>query len=82
MFKLEYLKILHNSLEKIAFLKYNKLRLIKSYLESLPNSVFVRMTGSGSALVVYFQSKERCDVAKKQFLRRYKNYWCIASKTI
>ena len=40
------------------------------------------MTGSGSALVAYFISKERCDNAKKQFNKTYKNYWCIASKTI
>ena len=40
------------------------------------------MTGSGSAMVAYFQSKERCDNAKKQFNKKYKNYWCIASKTI
>ena len=27
-------------------------------------------------------SKERCDNAKKQFNKEYKNYWCISSKTI
>ncbi len=40
------------------------------------------MTGSGSILVAYFQSKERCERAKKRFNKKYKNYWCIASKTI
>jgi len=40
------------------------------------------MTGSGSAIVAYFQSKERCENAKKKFNKRYKNYWCITSKTI
>ncbi len=82
MFNLEYLKKLKNSLEKIALSKHKKLRLIKSDLEKLSNPIFVRMSGSGSALVAYFQSKERCDNAKNEFLQKYKNYWCISSKTI
>ena len=82
MFDLNYLKKMDNSLEQIALLKYPKLRLIKLYLESLSNPVFVRMTGSGSALVAYFQSKERCISAKKMFNKKYKNYWCIVSKNI
>ena len=82
MFNLDYLKKVENSLEPIALSKYGKLRRIKSFLENLSKSSFVRMTGSGSALVAYFQSKERCKIAKKQFNKKYKNYWCIASKTI
>ncbi len=82
MFELSYLKKMNNSLEHIALSKYTKLRSMKSYLEKLPNQDLVRMTGSGSALVVYFQSKERCAHAKKMFSKKYKNYWCIASKTI
>ena len=82
MFDLNYLKKKNNSLEQIALYKYPKLRSIKSYLESLSKQVFVRMTGSGSAFVAYFQSKERCVHAKKMFSKKYKNYWCIVSKTI
>ena len=82
MFNFDYLKKMNNSLEQIAFSKYPKLKTIKLYLENLSNPAFVRMTGSGSALVAYFQSKQRCEDAKKQFKRKYKNYWCIASKTI
>ena len=82
MFKPVYLKKMKNSLETIAFSKYNKLRSIKFFLEKLSDPIFVRMTGSGSAMVAYFLSKQRCDYAKKQFNKKYKNYWCIASKTI
>ena len=82
MFSLDYLKKMTNSLEPIAFSKYDKLRKIKLFLESLSKTAFVRMTGSGSALVAYFQSRERCENAKKQFNKKYKNFWCIASKTI
>ena len=82
MFNLDFLKKMSNSLEPIAFTQYNKLRVIKLFLEKLSNPAFVRMSGSGSAMVAYFQSKQRCDYAKKQFNKKYKNYWCIASKTI
>ncbi len=82
MFDLNYLKKMNNSLEQIVLSKYPKIRSIKLYLEDLSKPVFVRMTGSGSALVAYFQSKERCLNAKKIFNKKYKNYWCIASKTI
>ena len=82
MFNLDYLKKMSNSLEPLAFSKHNQLKLIKLFLEKLSTPVFVRMSGSGSALVAYFRSKKRCDNAKKQFNKKYKNYWCIASKTI
>tara|TARA_A100000164_G_scaffold75738_1_gene63802 strand:- start:29 stop:874 length:846 start_codon:yes stop_codon:yes gene_type:complete len=82
MFDLKYLKGMSNSLEPIVFSKYDKLRKTKLFLEKLSTPAFVRMTGSGSALVAYFQSKETCENAKKEFIKKYKNYWCIASKTI
>ena len=82
MFNFDYLKKMNNDLEYVAFLRYPKLKIIKSYLENSLDPVFVRMTGSGSALVAYFQTKKRCELAKKRFNKNYKNYWCIASKTI
>jgi 4-diphosphocytidyl-2-C-methyl-D-erythritol kinase len=82
MFNLEYLKKMSNSLEPIALRKYSKLTTIKLFLENSFKPVFVRMTGSGSALVAYFESKQRCVKAKKQFNKKYKNYWCISSKTM
>ena len=82
MFNFDYLKRMSNDLETISFSKYPKLKNIKSYLENSLDPIFVRMSGSGSALVAYFQSKKRCVHAKKRFNKEYKNYWCIASKTI
>ena len=82
MFNFDFLKKSNNNLEEIAFLRYPKLKSIKSYLENLSKPIFVRMTGSGSAIVAYYQSKEKCQFAKKKFEKKYKNYWCIASKTI
>ena len=82
MFKWDYLTNMNNSLEPISFKKFPQLRKIKSYIQNLAKPSFVRMTGSGSALVAYFKSKEKCNIAKKKFIKRYKNYWCISSKTI
>ena len=78
----DYLKKMNNDLEYVAFLRYPKLKIIKSYLENSLDPLFVRMTGSGSAFVAYFQSKKRCDNAQKLFAKKFKNYWSIASKTI
>tara|TARA_B100000963_G_C22458756_1_gene594647 strand:+ start:69 stop:914 length:846 start_codon:yes stop_codon:yes gene_type:complete len=82
MFKTDFLIKTNNFLEPIAFTKYPKLRSIKHYMENYLNPIFVRMTGSGSALVAYYNSKVMCKSAKIKFSQKYKNYWCIASKTI
>ncbi len=82
MFSYDNLKRMNNSLEPIVLNKYAKLKGIKFFLENFTKPIFVRMTGSGSALVAYFQSKKKCNNAMKQFCKKYKNYWCIASKTI
>ena len=82
MFELAHLKNMTNCLESVAISKFSKLKEIKLFLENLSSPFFVRMTGSGSAFVAYFQSKKLCGIAKKKFVKRYKNYWCIVSKTI
>ena len=82
MFRVQYLKKLKNDLEKIAFNKHPKLENIKSFLATIPNTEFVRMSGSGSSIVAYYQSKRSCEIAFKHFKRKFNNHWCIISKTI
>lgn len=82
MFKIKYLKTMNNDLEKIAFKKYPKLKKIKLFLSNTPNNMFVRMSGSGSSIVAYFDSKRSCGNAYSQFKRKFSSHWCIASKTI
>ena len=82
MFNTEFLLRQENALESVAFSRYPKLKKIKSFLENLKNPLFVRMTGSGSVIIAYYQSKKDCELAKVQFKRKYKNYWCNTSKTI
>jgi len=82
MISFDYLKKLNNSLETISLSRFPKLKNIKHFLEKSSNKGFVRMTGSGSAIVAYFESKKLCDYVKKKFSRKYKNCWCKVAKTI
>tara|TARA_B100000795_G_scaffold261685_1_gene238720 strand:+ start:576 stop:1421 length:846 start_codon:yes stop_codon:yes gene_type:complete len=82
MFEMDYLKNLNNDLEKIALNKYPKLKKIKSFLLTLQNNIFVRMSGSGSSIVAYFHSKRACNIAHRQCKKKFNSHWCIASKTI
>ena len=82
MMNLKSLLKYENDLEQVAFSKYPKLKILKSYLENLNQPLFVRMTGSGSVLVAYYQRKQDCELAKVRFKRKFRNYWCNASKTI
>ena len=82
MFKIDYLKTLNNDLEKIVFNKYPRLEKIKLFLLTIPNTIFVRMSGSGSSIIAYFHSKKACGIAYSQFKRKFSSHWCIISKTI
>lgn len=82
MFQVKYLKTLDNNLETIVFKKYPQLKNIKAYLLNLRNNMFVRMSGSGSSIVAYFNSKSACNEAYKRFKVRFNSHWCITSKTI
>ena len=78
----DLLKVSSNDLERAAFNKYPILRKIKSYLQNLDNIYFANMTGSGSTIIGYFLTKNAAIKAQKKLKNKYKNYWCIYSKTI
>jgi 4-diphosphocytidyl-2-C-methyl-D-erythritol kinase len=82
MFGSKYLTQQVNALEKIAFLKYPRLKNIKLFLQNLHTPLFVRMTGSGSTIIAYYKYSKDCKLAKVHFKRKFKNYWCNVSKTI
>ena len=82
LFSVSNIISLKNDLEKVAFKKYPFLANIKQYMLNLPKVKFVRMTGSGSSLLAYFNSKKASLNAAKLLKKKYKNYWCILSKTI
>ena len=82
MFNFDYLKKYKNDLELIAFNRYPKLKILKNFLEKISDIEFVRMTGSGSAIVAYFNSDKKCDEIAKKVNKKFKNCWCKISKTI
>ena len=82
MFNMENLKDMKNDLEPIAFRKYPKLKILKKFLENLSKYEFIRMTGSGSAIIAYFNSFKKSQDAEKKVKKKFKNYWCETSKTI
>ena len=73
---------LKNDLENVAFRKYPILLNIKQNMLNLPKVKFVRMSGSGSSILGYFNSKKASLNGVKILKKKYKNYWCILSKTI
>ena len=78
----KFLSNLKNDLEEPAFRVYPKLKKLKIFMGKLEKILFVNMTGSGSTIVGYFNSKKAALDANKKLNKRYKNYWCILSKTI
>ncbi len=78
----DLLKVSNNDLERAAFNRYPILGKIKSYLQNLDNIYFANMTGSGSTIIGYFLTKNAAIKAQNKLQNKYKNYWCIYSKTI
>ena len=72
----------NNIAEKIVFKEYPKLMELKFFLLKLSNVIFVRMSGSGSSILAYFYSKKATEIARKEFRKKFNNYWCITSTTI
>ena len=82
MFDLDFFKKMNNDLERIALNEYPRLSVLKNFLEKLPKVEFVRMTGSGSAIIAYFKSYKMCKEAEKKVKKQFRNYWCKTAKTI
>ena len=71
-----------NDLEKSAFKLYPALKKIKNLLDQNKQARFVRMTGSGSAIIMYFNSNKFAKNALKIYKRKLNNCLCIITKTI
>ena len=71
-----------NDLEKSAFKLYPTLKKIKNLLDQNKQANFVRMTGSGSAIIMYFNSHKFAKNALKIYKRKLNNCLCIITKTI
>ena len=78
----KFLSNIKNDLEKPAFIKYPVLKKLKIFMEKIDDILFARMTGSGSTIIGYFNSKKAALNARKILKKNYKTYLCILSKTI
>ena len=67
-----------NDFEKIAIEKNNKLKEIFKFLETIENSIFSRMSGSGSCCFSVFEKKEHAKIANEAFKSRFRDLWtCV-----
>ena len=71
-----------NDLEKSAFTSYPALKKIKNLLNQNKQANFVRMTGSGSAIIMYFNSNKFAKNAMKIYKRKLNNCLFIITKII
>ena len=71
-----------NDLQQIVEKKYFKVRQLINFLKNQKGCVFSRMTGSGSACYGVFKSKKMANIARKKIKKKYRNYWCVTTKTI
>ena len=71
-----------NDLELAVFRVYPNLLKLKLNISNLPNILLVRMTGSGSALIGYYNNKKHAQHGLKLIKKNYKKCWCILSKAI
>ena len=71
-----------NDLEKSAFKLYPALKKIKNLLDQNKQARFVRMTGSGSAIIMYFNSNKFAKNALKIYKRKLNNCLCIITKIV
>ena len=71
-----------NDLEISAFKLFPKLKVLKNELLKWKKAEFIRMTGSGSTVVMYFNSSLLAKKALKISKRKLNNCWCILSKVI
>ena len=78
----KFLSNIKNDLEEPAFEKYPVLKKLKIFMEKIDDILFARMTGSGSTIIGYFNSKKAALNARKILKKNYKTYLCILSKTI
>jgi len=71
-----------NDLETSVFRVYPNLLKLKKNISNFPNISLVRMTGSGSALIAYYNKRKDAQHGLNLIKKNYKKCWCILSKAI
>ena len=72
-----------NDFEKIIRKENKQILDLLDFLSGLENSIFSRMSGSGSCCYVVFENKENAIKAYEVTLKKYSDYWiCLAENNI
>ena len=71
-----------NDLQKIAERKFLKIFQLIKLIKKQEGCIFSRMTGSGSAIIAYYNSIKKSKDAEIKVKKKFRNYWCKISKTI
>ena len=79
---IQYLQSEANDLQNIVEKKYPKVKKILNLLKIQKNSLFSRMTGSGSVCFGVFPDKNSAKLSLKIIKKKLPNYQCIIAKSI
>ncbi len=83
--KSKYLQFLQNEtndLQSIVEKKYPRIKKILDLIKVQKNSLFSRMTGSGSVCFGVFHDKNSAKLGLKVIQKKLPNYWCVIAKSI
>ena len=64
-----------NDFENIIETKYKEVSRLLTYLKSLPDTIFARLTGSGSCIFAAFESKKNAENSLVIFKNQFPNLW-------
>ena len=83
--KSKYLQFLQNEtndLQSIVEKKYPRIKKILDLIKVQKNSLFSRMTGSGSVCFGVFHDKNSAKLGLRVIQKKFPNYWCVIAKSI
>ena len=79
---LQFLQSEKNDLQNIVEKEYPRIRKILDLIKVQKNSLFSRMTGSGSVCFGVFHDKNSAKLGLKVIQKKLPNYWCVIAKSI
>ena len=79
---LQFIQNETNDLQSIVKKKYHKIKKILDLIKSQKNSLFARMTGSGSVCFGVFIDKKSAKLGLRKIQKKFPNYWCKVAKSI
>ena len=79
---LQFLQSEKNDLQNIVEKEYPRIRKILDLIKVQKNSLFSRMTGSGSVCFGAFLDKKSTKLGLRVIKKKFPNYWCVIAKSI